>query len=351
MIARAAIKGEFRIEQTMIRSRGNNPLKFSADDDDALAALLGVGRRSDMGPVEASDDALRDIRLHELAMVSAMQSAVRALLAEFEPVEAAPDRPSTAGWRCMAAQRKADAWDAFEAAARPHHPGADRTISTACSARHSRAPTSAPSPRSRRSPSCEPPYRTRHDLDQPSRLAGGHVPARAAFSAAGPLAGDAGARRAPRRLRPHPWGVTEMAIDRDLLGDRAFRADFGCRRVRGRHALRHPRRDRPSGAARPAGERPQRRRLSRRAGAPAGRGRGRRRQRQRRALRAARLRGLRHPFRLAAAGAAAGRHACGCAICSRPRSAPAITASAWPGSSRWRRTGGSGSTTTGSRRR
>src|SRR6516225_5162274 len=42
MIARSAIKGEFRIEQTMIRSRGNNPLKFSADDDDAMLALLGA---------------------------------------------------------------------------------------------------------------------------------------------------------------------------------------------------------------------------------------------------------------------------------------------------------------------
>jgi len=41
LIARSAIKGEFRIEQTVIRSRGNNPLKFSADDDDALLALLG----------------------------------------------------------------------------------------------------------------------------------------------------------------------------------------------------------------------------------------------------------------------------------------------------------------------
>ena len=41
MMARAAIKSEFRIEQTMIQARGNNPLKFSAGDDDALAALLG----------------------------------------------------------------------------------------------------------------------------------------------------------------------------------------------------------------------------------------------------------------------------------------------------------------------
>ena len=85
MIARSAVKGEFRIEQTMIRSRGNNPLKFSADDDDALAALLGVGRLWTYRPVEAIKEALRDIRLHELATVSAMQSAVRAMLAEFEP--------------------------------------------------------------------------------------------------------------------------------------------------------------------------------------------------------------------------------------------------------------------------
>ena len=64
----------------MIQARGNNPLKFSADDDDALAALLGVGRHADMAAHEAVTDALRDIRLHELASMAAMQSAVRAVL-------------------------------------------------------------------------------------------------------------------------------------------------------------------------------------------------------------------------------------------------------------------------------
>jgi type VI secretion system FHA domain protein len=114
MIARAAIKGEFRIEQTMIRSRGNNPLKFSADDDDALAALLGAGRHSDMGAAAAIADALRDMRLHELATVAAMQAAVRALLGEFEPgrLRAAAEH---GGLNLVAAQRKARAWDAFEA--------------------------------------------------------------------------------------------------------------------------------------------------------------------------------------------------------------------------------------------
>ena len=114
MIARAAIKGEFRIEQTMIRPIGNNPLKFSADDEDALAALLGVGRRSDMTAKHAVADALRDIRLHELAMSSAMQQAVRTW------------SPSSSRRACkrgiepgtldmLPGRRKARSWDAYEA--------------------------------------------------------------------------------------------------------------------------------------------------------------------------------------------------------------------------------------------
>lgn len=114
MIARAAVKGEFRIEQTVIRSRGNNPLKFSADDDDALGALLGVGRHTDIEPAEAISEAMRDIRLHELATMAAMQMAVRALLAEFEPAKLRQSAGQGA-LTLLSAQRKASAWDAFEA--------------------------------------------------------------------------------------------------------------------------------------------------------------------------------------------------------------------------------------------
>ena len=114
MIARAAIKGEFRIEQTLIRTHGNNPLKFSANDADALAALLGAGRRTDMNAAEAIGEALRDMRLHELASVAAMQAAVRALLAEFDPdrLRHAAERGS---FDFVPTQKKAHAWDAFEA--------------------------------------------------------------------------------------------------------------------------------------------------------------------------------------------------------------------------------------------
>jgi type VI secretion system FHA domain protein len=115
MIARAAIKSEFRIEQTLIRSRGNNPLKFSADDDDALKALLDAGRRADMSAVDAVTDALRDIRLHEIATVAAMQSAVRALLEEFEPGKLRHAAERGGALALVPGQRKAHAWDEFEA--------------------------------------------------------------------------------------------------------------------------------------------------------------------------------------------------------------------------------------------
>jgi type VI secretion system FHA domain protein len=111
LIARSSIKGEFRIEQTMIRARGNNPLKFSADDNDALGALLGVGRRTDVTPEAAISDALRDMRLHELATVAAMQDAVRALLAQLDPA-----RLQTEGgaMTLLPAQKKARAFEAYE---------------------------------------------------------------------------------------------------------------------------------------------------------------------------------------------------------------------------------------------
>jgi type VI secretion system FHA domain protein len=115
LIARASIKSEFRIEQTMIRARGNNPLKFSAGDDDALAALLGTGRRTDMTASAAVADALKDIRLHELASMAAMQSAVRTLLDGLDPVKLRAQADQGGGMSVLPAQKKARAWDAFEA--------------------------------------------------------------------------------------------------------------------------------------------------------------------------------------------------------------------------------------------
>jgi type VI secretion system protein ImpI/type VI secretion system protein len=112
LMARASIKEEFRIEQTMIRASGNNPLKFSLDDEDALAVLLGTGRRGSMTPEDAIAEAFNDLRLHEIATVSAMQAAVRVLLAQLAP-EAVERGIASSALHIHPAQKKAKAWEAF----------------------------------------------------------------------------------------------------------------------------------------------------------------------------------------------------------------------------------------------
>jgi type VI secretion system FHA domain protein len=112
LIARASIKDEFRIAQTVIRPVGNNPLKFSLDDDDALLTLLGKGRSGSMPPEEAIAEAFDDLRMHELATVSAMQAAIRAVLAQFAP-ESIERKATSSALQIHPAQKKARAWDTF----------------------------------------------------------------------------------------------------------------------------------------------------------------------------------------------------------------------------------------------
>ena len=113
LIARATVKGEFRIEQTMIRARGNNPLKFSAGDDDALAALLGAGRRDDATPAAAiSGTRCATCGLHELATMAAMQAAVRALMERLNPAPLRAEGDKAGGM--LPAQKRARAFELFE---------------------------------------------------------------------------------------------------------------------------------------------------------------------------------------------------------------------------------------------
>jgi type VI secretion system FHA domain protein len=83
--ARAGIKEEFRMRQTMFRPSDNNPLKFSANVDDALHNLLVKRNPAYLGPVEAFTDAFDDLRDHQLAILAGMRVAFERLLAEFDP--------------------------------------------------------------------------------------------------------------------------------------------------------------------------------------------------------------------------------------------------------------------------
>jgi type VI secretion system FHA domain protein len=85
MRARQQIKDEFRMQATRVRPVENNPLKFSADVDDALQNLLLKRNRAYLRPVDAFEDAFADLRHHQIAMLAAMRKAFESMLAEFDP--------------------------------------------------------------------------------------------------------------------------------------------------------------------------------------------------------------------------------------------------------------------------
>ena len=70
---------------TTFKAKENNPLKFSANVDDALHNLLVKRNAAFIGPVEAFEDAFDDVRNHQIAMLLAMRVAFDAMLAKFDP--------------------------------------------------------------------------------------------------------------------------------------------------------------------------------------------------------------------------------------------------------------------------
>lgn len=85
--ARASLKGEFRMQQTMIQPAENNPLKFAPNADEALLLLLRHGNQAFMAPDLAVRDSFNDLRAHQLAVMAGVEAAIKHLLGRFEPAQ------------------------------------------------------------------------------------------------------------------------------------------------------------------------------------------------------------------------------------------------------------------------
>ncbi|MBC3299710.1 type VI secretion system-associated FHA domain protein TagH [Pseudomonas sp. SWRI18] len=85
--ARASLKGEFRMQQTMIQPAENNPLKFAPNVDEALLLLLRHGNQAFMAPDLAVRDSFNDLRAHQLAVMAGVEAAIKHLLSRFEPAQ------------------------------------------------------------------------------------------------------------------------------------------------------------------------------------------------------------------------------------------------------------------------
>ncbi len=112
--ARASLKGEFRMAQTMIQPVENNPLKFAPNVEEALLLLLRSGNQAFMPPDQAIAESFDDLRAHQLAVMAGVQAAIKHLLKRFEPatLEARLNKPSGIGG-LLSGGRQAKYWELF----------------------------------------------------------------------------------------------------------------------------------------------------------------------------------------------------------------------------------------------
>jgi len=87
LASRANLKNAFRLDQTTVLPRHNNPIKLSANTKDSIMQLL-VGKEGEyLGPRDAVREVCRDLLFHQDAFLDAMNNAFLDFADRFDPVE------------------------------------------------------------------------------------------------------------------------------------------------------------------------------------------------------------------------------------------------------------------------
>ena len=113
LAARSSIKNEFRLTQTVIQPVENNPMKFSLNVDEAMTTLLTKSGKGYLPPVTAVQEAVDDLKAHQIAMLAGMQQALNGLLARFDPAALEDRMAREKSASAMLGGKKARYWDAF----------------------------------------------------------------------------------------------------------------------------------------------------------------------------------------------------------------------------------------------
>jgi type VI secretion system FHA domain protein len=114
VLLRAQAKAEVEADVTMLRSRGNNPLKFASDETRALTALLRPPPAGFLPGPAAVEDAMADLESHQAATLVAMRAAVDAVLQRFDPQTL--ERRQLGGLSSLLPMgRKSQLWDNYVA--------------------------------------------------------------------------------------------------------------------------------------------------------------------------------------------------------------------------------------------
>ncbi len=111
--SRANLKNTFRLDQTTVLPRHNNPMKFSENTNDLLKQLLVGGEGEYLGAEDSIREVCRDLINHQNAFLDAMNSAFIEFSERFDPDELQEDFDRTMGRGLLSFMNKSKYWDLY----------------------------------------------------------------------------------------------------------------------------------------------------------------------------------------------------------------------------------------------
>ena len=114
LMTRTSIKNEFKMNQTMISASGNNPLKFSVSANEAIKSLVNPPAAGYLSSEVAVEEALRDVKAHEIAMVTGMEEALKSVLMRLSPEQLELRMEKTGSVGSLLKGKKARYWEIYE---------------------------------------------------------------------------------------------------------------------------------------------------------------------------------------------------------------------------------------------
>jgi type VI secretion system FHA domain protein len=111
--SRTQFKDQLRLDQTMVRARDNNPLKFCDGAEEALQHMLLNDHPGLLQGRFAIEEAFTELATHQTALVGALQPALQETISQFAPdaVEAATESEGVGGFALS--KGKGKLWDSY----------------------------------------------------------------------------------------------------------------------------------------------------------------------------------------------------------------------------------------------
>ncbi|SHG59693.1 type VI secretion system-associated FHA domain protein TagH [Massilia sp. CF038] len=115
---RSLVKQEVKADVTVVVLRNNNPMKFFPDSQTVLTQMLRKKMPGFMEPLEALDDAHRDLRGHQNGVVAGTKASMDKVIRRLRPERIESALKTTPLQSAIPFRRKAALWDLYR---QQHH--------------------------------------------------------------------------------------------------------------------------------------------------------------------------------------------------------------------------------------